>query len=77
MNNVEPNVGGLDRSLRIAFGLASVVAMMRILATETGMGVTAQFFLASGLLLLSALLFGTVGAETCPINHLLGRNTKR
>lgn len=51
--------------------------MMRILATETGMGVTAQFFLASGLLLLSALLFGTVGAETCPINHLLGRNTKR
>ncbi|SNR44061.1 YgaP-like transmembrane domain [Halorubrum vacuolatum] len=73
---MKKNVGGQDRTVRIALGLLSVVMMMVILFfAETFGGPIQVTLVATGLLLLSFVLLGTAGAEKCLINQALGRNT--
>ncbi|MFP8957554.1 YgaP-like transmembrane domain [Natrialbaceae archaeon A-CW3] len=69
------NVGGRDRRARIVLGLVSVAAMMVTIAFGEGLGDPAQGIVAAVLLLLAFAFLGTAGAEKCPINRTLGRNT--
>lgn len=72
---MEKNVGGTDRTIRIAVGLVVVVAMMATLAFGEPLGEPTQGITAAALLLVAFVLLGTAGAEKCPANHTLGRNT--
>lgn len=72
---MEKNVGGTDRTVRIAVGLVLVAAMMATVAFGEALGDPTQGIVAAVLLLGAFVLLGTAGAETCPANHALGRNT--
>lgn len=70
------NVGGADRTARIVLGLMLVGMMMVTVAFGEGLGTTTQGMVAIVLLLVAGVLLATVGAETCPVNAALGRNTR-
>ena len=72
---MDKNVGGRDRNARLVIGIVFVVGMMITVAFGDGLGTTVQGALAAMLLLAAGVLLATAGAETCPVNHLLGRNT--
>lgn len=72
---MERNVGGLDRTLRIAGGLVFVVLSMGLVAFGDALGTTTQGGLAALTLLIAAILLATAGARTCPLNQVAGRNT--
>ncbi|ADD06329.1 DUF2892 family protein [Natrialba magadii ATCC 43099] len=72
---MEKNVGGTDRTVRIALGLVVVGAMMVTVAFGEPLGEPTQGIVAVVLLLASFVLLGTAGAEKCPANRTLGRNT--
>jgi|GEM_PF-1188072 len=69
------NVGRTDRTVRIAVGLALVAAMMVTVAFGEPLGAPTQGIVATVLLLVSFVLLGTAGAERCPANRALRRNT--
>ncbi|SNR44131.1 YgaP-like transmembrane domain [Halorubrum vacuolatum] len=72
---MKKNVGGRDRTARIALGLVSVAAMMVTVAFGEPLGDPAQGIVAVVLLLLAFVFLGTAGAEKCPVNRAVGRNT--
>ncbi|MFP8957539.1 DUF2892 domain-containing protein [Natrialbaceae archaeon A-CW3] len=72
---MEKNVGGTDRTVRIAVGLVLVAAMMVTVAFGEPLGDPTQGIVAAVLLLGAFVLLGTAGAEKCPANRALGRNT--
>ena len=72
---MEKNVGGTDRTVRIALGLVVVAAMMVTIAFGESLGDPTQGIVAAVLLLVAFVLLGTAGAEKCPANRTLGRNT--
>lgn len=73
---MEKNVGGWDRKIRIALGLVYTGAMMLVVAFGETFGSRTQVTLIAVILLLLAFLFlGTAGAEKCPVNRALDRNT--
>lgn len=71
------NVGGLDRTLRIVLGVGLAAVSMAVVAFGTSLGTQVQMGAAGVALLLAAVLLATAGAETCPVNSVLGRNTYR
>lgn len=72
---MQKNVGGTERTVRIAVGIVLLVAMMATVAFGQGFGDPVQGLVAGILLLASGIVFATVGSNTCPVNSLLGRNT--
>jgi hypothetical protein len=72
---MEKNVGGTDRTVRIAVGLVLVAAMMVTVTFGEPLGDPSQSIVAAVLLLVAFVLLGTAGAEKCPANRALGRNT--
>ncbi|MDG5762134.1 DUF2892 domain-containing protein [Natronococcus sp. A-GB1] len=72
---MEKNVGGTDRTIRIAVGLVLVAAMMVTVAFGEPLGDPTQGIVAAVLLFAAFVLLGTAGAEKCPANRALGRNT--
>jgi hypothetical protein len=74
---MERNVGGTDKSARVILGVALGVVSMAVVAWGEGLGTTNQIVAAAIALLLAAILLATAGAETCPINAAVGRNTYR
>lgn len=73
---MERNVGGTEKTVRIVLGVAlGVVSMVTVL---WGDGLVTTNLIAAGVtLLLAVVLLATAGAETCPINAAVGRNTYR
>ena len=71
------NVGGADRSVRVVLGFLLAVASMAVVAFGSGLGPDLQLVVAALALLLAAVLLATAGAQTCPVNDLLGRDTYR
>lgn len=69
------NVGGRDRTVRIVLGLVFVGAMMVTVAFGEGLGTATQGGVAVILLLVAGILLATAGAEKCPVNDVLGRDT--
>lgn len=74
---MERNVGGADKTARIVLGVAFGIVSMAAVAWGESLGATNQIVLAAVALLVAAVLLATAGAETCPINAALGRNTYR
>ncbi|QLG51274.1 YgaP family membrane protein [Natrinema halophilum] len=72
---MEKNVGGTDRTIRITVGLVLVVTMIATIAFGDPLGEPTQGIVAAVLLLVAFVLLGTAGAEKCPANRALGRNT--
>ena len=72
---MEKNVGRTDRTARITLGLVVVGAMMVTVALGEPLGDPTQGIVAAILLLVAFVLLGTAGAEKCPANRALGRNT--
>ncbi|MFB6156121.1 MAG: DUF2892 domain-containing protein [Haloferacaceae archaeon] len=72
---MERNVGGRDRTVRIVLGVALTAASMATVAFGDALGQSTQFVVAGGALLAAAVLLGTAGARTCPLNSLFGRDT--
>ena len=71
------NVGGADRGARVVVGIALALASMGIVALGGDLGRTVQLVAAAATLLLAAILLATAGAQQCPINRALGRDTYR
>ena len=74
---MERNVGGTDKTARVVIGVALGVVSMALVAGGDVLGTTNQQLLAALALLAAAILLATAGAETCPINAAVGRNTYR
>ena len=74
---MERNVGGTDKSARVVLGVALGVVSMAVVAWGDALGTTNQIVVAAIALLLAAIMLATAGAETCPINSAVGRNTYR
>ncbi|MFB6101782.1 MAG: DUF2892 domain-containing protein [Haloplanus sp.] len=74
---MEPNVGNTDRRVRLVLGVLALLSSMA--ATLYGGGVTGrlQAVVASATFVVAAVMFATVAARRCPINALLGRDTRR
>ena len=74
---MERNVGGTDKSARVVLGVALGIVSMAVVAWGDSLGTTNQIVVAAVALLLAAIMLATAGAETCPINSAVGRNTYR
>ena len=71
------NVGGADRTARVVLGFVFAVVSMATVALGGGLGPDLQLVVAALALVVAAVLLVTAGAETCPVNSLLGRDTYR
>lgn len=76
-DRMERNVGGTDRTARIVVGLALAVVAMATVAFGASLGSQVQLIVAALALLVGAVLLATAGAQSCPVNSLLGRDTSR
>jgi hypothetical protein len=72
---MEKNIGETDRTIRIAVELVLVVAMMVTITYGEPLGEPTQGIIAAALLLVAFVLLATAGAEKCPANRALGRDT--
>lgn len=77
MRPMERNVGGMDRTARVVGGFAFALASMATVAFGSGLGPDLQIAVAALLLVVAAVLLATAGAQSCPVNSLLGRDTYR
>ncbi len=75
MISVEKNVGGADRTVRIAAGLVFVGAMMVRRVVRDRLEKPTQGIVTAVLPLVAFVLFGTAGAEKYPGNRALGQST--
>lgn len=74
---MERNVGGLDRNARIVVGIALAIISMATVAFGGSLGGETQLIVAAVSLFLGAVLLATAGAQTCPVNSVLGRDTSK
>ena len=74
---MQRNVGGADRTARIVLGFVLAVVSMATVAFGGGLGPDLQLVVAALALLLAAVFLATAGAQTCPVNSLVGRDTYR
>jgi hypothetical protein len=74
---MERNVGGMDRTARVVVGFLLAVASIATVAFGSGLGSDIQLAVAALLLVVAAVLLATAGAQSCPVNSLLGRDTYR
>jgi hypothetical protein len=74
---MEPNVGGTDRTVRLALGGLALLSSMAVVVYGGALGGSRQVVVAGVLLVVAGVMFATVGARRCPINAALGRNTCR
>lgn len=70
---MERNVGGLDRTARLAIGPILALVGVLVLADV----VAASALVGGGLLLVGAVLLVTGLTQMCIINRLLGVNTRK
>ena len=74
---MDRNVGGRDRTARIVLGSGLFVVSMVVLALGTGLAAETRLLVSTAALLVASVLLVTAGAETCPANAVLGRDTYR
>jgi len=74
---MEPNVGGADRTVRVALGVLALLSSLAVVVYGDGLTGARQVVVATAMLLFTAVMFATAGVRRCPINALLGRNTCR
>ena len=76
---MEPNVGGVDRTVRLVLGLVLLVLGVAGYAglVWVAVGPLPQFLTSVLLALLGAVLLVTGLTRQCPINRLLGVDTTR
>ena len=71
------NVGGVDRTARIVLGFVLAVVSIATVLFGGVLGPDLQLVVGALALLLAAVLLATAGAQSCPINSALGRDTHR
>ena len=74
---MDRNVGGRDRTARIVLGAGLFVGSMVLLTLGTGLAADTRLLVSTAALLAGSVLLATAGAETCPANAALGRDTYR
>ena len=75
---MERNLGGTDRTARIALGVLLTIAGMLIVSAGGGPETPASLKVLAGVLLVvGGVLFAVAGTQKCPVNAVLGRNTFR
>lgn len=72
---VKKNVGKTEKTVRLIGGLAFVGASMATIAFGESLGAGRQGLIAAATLLVAAVLLASAGAQTCPANRVLGRDT--
>lgn len=72
---VKKNVGKTEKTVRLIGGLAFVGASMATIAFGESLGADRQGLVAAATLLVAAVLLASAGAQTCPANRVLGRDT--
>jgi hypothetical protein len=71
---VNKNVGGTERTVRIAVGLVLLAAFIGV-GIFAEMETTTKGVVMAVLLILAAIPLASAGAQKCPMNSALGRNT--
>jgi len=71
---MKKNVGGTERTVRIAVGLVLLAASIGV-GLFAGMETTTKGIAMAVLLVLSAIPLASAGAQKCPINNALNRDT--
>ncbi|ELY44041.1 YgaP-like transmembrane domain [Natronorubrum sulfidifaciens] len=72
---MQKNVGETEKTARLLGGLVFVGASMATVAFGASLGPSRQSLIAALALLIAAVLLASAGAQTCPLNRLLGRDT--
>ncbi|MFC4248948.1 DUF2892 domain-containing protein [Natribaculum luteum] len=72
---MEPNVGGFDRTVRIALGLAFLSIALAAVASGSTLGESTRTVLVAGTSLVAAVLLASAILQRCPVNRLLGIDT--
>ena len=75
--DMEPNVGGNDRTVRLALGTLAVLSTVAVVVYGGGLTGPLQAVVAGAMLVVAAVMFVTASVRRCPINALLGRDTCR
>lgn len=71
---MKKNVGGTERTVRIAVGLVLLAAFVGV-GIFAEMETTTKGIVMAVLLVLAAIPLASAGAQKCLINSALGRNT--
>lgn len=72
---VKRNVGETEKTVRLLGGLVFVGVSMATVAFGESLGADIQGLVATATLLVAAVLLASAGAQTCPANYVLGRDT--
>jgi high-affinity Fe2+/Pb2+ permease len=74
---MEPNVGTTDRTVRVVLGALALASAAAVAAYGGGLEGRLQVVTAGALLVFAAVMLLTAAVRRCPVNSLLGRNTRR
>jgi high-affinity Fe2+/Pb2+ permease len=74
---MEPNVGATDRTVRLALGALALLSTAAVVVYGGGLNGPLQVVVAGAILVFAAVMFVTASVRRCPVNALLGRDTRR